>query len=509
MKPNIIRQLLLKEGYFLAQIPPVFTSGEFAEKSNELPVAWQKEPESRMLERYSLARPGLARRDMQIPNPVNQFYVADVIANNWQKIRRRLDKSKISESTCEITRDVVVGITPHKNLAALRLSNMAGRNHVLKTDITLCFPSIYTHSIAWACHGKKQARANHGDELFGNQLDVALRRCNEGKSVGIPIGPRTSHIIAEIVMSAIDVQVAKRIRKKLHGYRHVDDYFLCFDSDQETKRAFAELQSAAAEYELVVSATKTNIYTAAEHQEDSWPHQLRAMASNRRRGKEREWLTHFVSESSALAKQYPNGSVMKYALAILGDVSPRNWGLYQSALLHILHNHPYAMDKVAQALRKQRKRHLPLNTTRWTEVLTSLIARCAPLGHHSEVAWALWLAKVAGFRINQKATMQLPKVQSSICALLALDCRERKLLDKDKTLNTTPWREHLSAKGLKGPCWLLAYEAPMQGWLGNGKFIDGDPFFSDLKKRDVMFYCAGEDDADEDTVLDDMDFLHY
>lgn len=46
--------------------------------------------------------------------------------------------------------------------------------HVVKADIKSFYPSIYTHSIAWAIHGKKHVRkpANlHNFLLVGNRLD--------------------------------------------------------------------------------------------------------------------------------------------------------------------------------------------------------------------------------------------------------------------------------------------------------------------------------------------------
>lgn len=495
-----IRQSLLQERYFPDQIPPVFRSDIFAGKSSELPAAWQKASPARMLERYSFARPGLGRRDLHIPNPVNQFYIADFIAKHWRKIRNHLDTSGISQSACDINRASAAGITPHKKLEALRLSKMAGRNYILKTDISQFFPSIYTHSIAWVWHGKEKARKDRANELFGNKLDDALRRCNDRKSVGIPIGPFTSHIVAEIIMSAIDAKVTEQMGE-LCGYRHVDDYFLCFDSDAEAKRAFAEIQSAAAEYGLTANIAKTNIYKSSEHSEDSWTHQLQAIRDNKKRRDERRWLTHFVSEASSLAKQHPNSSVMKYALSILrsAPLSKKNWRLYETALLHILNGHSYAMEAVALTL-QERNKNYPLAKARWEGVLSSLILRCAPLGHHSEVAWALWLAKVAKLNIKKEAAEQLSQVQSSLCALLALDCRENKLIEGDGNMNVKPWHKHISEEGLKGPCWLLAYEAPIKGWLGKTRFIDDAKFFSDLKKRDITFY-----DTNNDVVLGDTD----
>ena len=38
------------------------------------------------------------------------------------------------------------------------IENMTGANYIVHTDISTCFPSIYTHSIPWALHGVNKAK---------------------------------------------------------------------------------------------------------------------------------------------------------------------------------------------------------------------------------------------------------------------------------------------------------------------------------------------------------------
>ena len=40
--------------------------------------------------------------------------------------------------------------------------------------------------------------------------------------------------------------------------------------------------------------------------------------------------------------------------------------------------------------------------------------------------------------------------------------------------------------------WLLAYEAPMRGWLGDKKIVKNEEsFFAELAKKDIHFYDEG------------------
>jgi hypothetical protein len=70
-------------------------------------------------------------------------------------------------------------------------------------DVKNCYPSMYTHSIAWALHGKGAARRRRRDlTLLGNRLDKLFQSANDGCTNGIPIGPAVSDLVAELVVSA-------------------------------------------------------------------------------------------------------------------------------------------------------------------------------------------------------------------------------------------------------------------------------------------------------------------
>lgn len=541
---------LIARGYFRAEIPPVIVGRGLAEecrhvlpfvrdmtnKKNELPVT--------LPEHYSAAAYGLRRREMLIPNPVNQLLVAYIIGENWDGIQHHYKKSAISKSKhwvypsepkegSDYDRSPAVAITmgreAHKKE---RLLKIAGHTHILKADISQFFPSVYTHSIGWALMGKSEYKAmfksTKGRICWGDDLDAAIRKGNGGQTTGIPIGPDTSHIVSEIVMTAIDEVVQEKLGDRLKaGYRYVDDYFLCFDSQKDAEFALAEIQKAAREYELAVNDRKTEVLQSIDHTEESWSRQLRAIDNDRpiqKQGKtcdfkklldplflgkskqhksnERSWLTHFASEAFAMAKKYPYESVMNYALKILrrvpmpsGDEAARdmplcleNWDLYESILVRIVTAYPYTADRVAEILcecGKQPPYSYFMNREKLSDAMSLLIKRHAPRDYHTETAWALWLAKVLRLEIADDAMQYLPQVKSGVCALLALDNIHSGLVKT--TPDTSPWLARIE-DGLHERCWLLAYEAPQRGWLGDTKHIDECRFFSELKKKGVSFY---------------------
>lgn len=57
------------------------------------------------------------------------------------------------------------------------------------TDITDCYGAIYTHSVAWAVHGKDEAKEKRDEKTFvGNQIDNHLQDMSHGQTNGIPQG---------------------------------------------------------------------------------------------------------------------------------------------------------------------------------------------------------------------------------------------------------------------------------------------------------------------------------
>jgi len=138
-------------------------------------------------------------------------------------------------------------------------------SHMVKADIKNFYPSIYTHSIAWALHGKSFVRkpANlHNYGLLGNRLDRLFQYANDGCTNGIPIGPVVSDVIAEIVASAVDRHLTKLLKNESIDYEAVrfkDDYRILVKSESDAKKVIKSLQTALKEYNLELSDEKTKI----------------------------------------------------------------------------------------------------------------------------------------------------------------------------------------------------------------------------------------------------------
>jgi len=135
--------------------------------------------------------------------------------------------------------------------------------HIVKADIKNFYPSIYTHSIAWALHGKSKVRKNiHNYKLLGNRLDKLFQNANDGVTNGLPIGPVVSDIAAEIIAAAVDRELTRRLKMggiQCEAVRFKDDYRILVKSDGDARSVIKALQSSMKEFNLELSDEKTKI----------------------------------------------------------------------------------------------------------------------------------------------------------------------------------------------------------------------------------------------------------
>lgn len=134
-----------------------------------------------------------------------------------------------------------------------------------KFDVSGCFDSIYTHSLAWAIYGKDFAKQNLKAILgsFAGKFDSLMQKLNHNETNGILIGPEVSRIFAEIILQAVDIDIAGKLLEKgyVHNsdfkiYRYVDDYFVFYNSDEVCHQIKMTLQESLKLYKLSLNKGK-------------------------------------------------------------------------------------------------------------------------------------------------------------------------------------------------------------------------------------------------------------
>lgn len=136
--------------------------------------------------------------------------------------------------------------------------------YLIKSDVKNFYPSIYTHSIPWALHGKTLIRkpANRTNYSFiGNRLDKLFQNSNDGCTNGLPIGPAVSDIAAELVMSAVDRQLSSAIPDGAVVVRFKDDYRILVRTESDGRTVIKALQAALKDYRLELNDEKTQFHS--------------------------------------------------------------------------------------------------------------------------------------------------------------------------------------------------------------------------------------------------------
>lgn len=496
---------LLRMGYFPSQLPPCFTTRDLAASYGAFHTKWialllekdgrkplPKSPETKA-EVFSVARVGHQRRITSLPNPVAQTFVSARIVKHWGAFVTLYRKSKISASRPRFLRGGTRGtsIAPMQSLYDKKISKSAGYRYMLRTDLSRFFPTIYTHSVPWAFHTKAKAKRarNPTNKWFGNFFDLDLRQCQDGQTMGIPIGPDTSHLIAEAVATAVDLEFHDRFKSWPAGFRYVDDYFLFFETAKDADRALSALIRALKTFELQINFEKTRTCRVIEITDDFWTHRLRSFDISPKGRRHASDIHHFFELAKDLAREHSDESVMLYALKRISATIVRKecWDAFEAHVCHVAMAYPNTLQAVTRIFSSYGRVGYPLNKVRISRLVNAIIEDHAPLGHHSEVAWCLWMVKDLGLSLSNSNIDLVSEIHSSVCALVLMD------LDAQDVLPQAPknayWKKFQSSAALRDDLWLLSYEAGVRGWGGfTSAHVAADPYFSVLMNADVRFY---------------------
>lgn len=143
----------------------------------------------------------------------------------------------------------------------LRLEKKFSRMTMM--DISKCFSSIYTHTISWAVKTADHAKHHTQINSFGNDFDRLMMWMNYGETNGICIGPETSRIFAEVILSRIDLNITQQcaeigILSGVHFElrRYVDDYILFCGTDEIEAEVRKIIEERLSEYNLHLNSQK-------------------------------------------------------------------------------------------------------------------------------------------------------------------------------------------------------------------------------------------------------------
>ena len=214
-----------------------------------------------------------AWRPLQLIHPVLYVSLVHLLTEqkHWEKIRARFTDFRKNKKIVCTSMPINSGLS-RKDKEEQILAWWRGAEQrsielsleydfMIQTDITDCYGSIYTHSIAWALHGKEVAKKNRRSSLIGNAIDKHLQLMNYGQTNGIPQGSVLMNFIAEMVLGYSDELLTDKLNKdRISNYyiiRHRDDYRIFVNSSQDGEKILKSLTEVMIDLSLKLNAAKT------------------------------------------------------------------------------------------------------------------------------------------------------------------------------------------------------------------------------------------------------------
>jgi hypothetical protein len=545
--------VLAEKGYLPKELPPPFQSTEYGKEATNILNAWKlifedntdtnnsnfgliklklessnqfksrkKAKKDEFIKRYrsskcamfSVAKGKFGRRPIQIPNPKNFLTLSEKIAHNWDELNDVYQISNYSQSF-PIELDAVRAVkTKSKGVSELRNKLVEDSYDCLfetKVDISKFYPTIYTHSIAWGILGYNKGKEyfHKKDKLPDNdwknlilidnnaklyqiadEIDKNLRDCQDRQSIGIPIGPDTSHIIAEIITCRIDEILEKESGIDLKALRFYDDYSIFTKSKSDAEKVLKFLQKTLNKFQLEINESKIHISEYPLPFDGDWVIMLNQFDF---KTNQKNNLRSYFSLVFKFANEYSNksGWIIRYALKAFewGDVriSKKNWSFFESILLKIALFEPSVLNQIVKLFITYKSYFQTDSKNKIRNVAEQLIDTHLEINHHFEVAWSLWFVRTFEIQLNCDLIDRIIKSEDSISKLIILDLHSIGLAP---ILDSTKVKNLCVDSSLFDENWLLVYEAVKKGWIipSDSMLLDKHEFFKLLRDKGIEFY---------------------
>lgn len=419
---------LLAHGFFPEKIPPVFTSIPFFDYCKSLAVPFLDERDEYVSIRI-MRNIGVPRQ-MGIPTPMRYQRQCAVLRDNWSRIQQHFHMQTDGQNH-RISR-----IHVRKEHGSKRVFEMNYKNwrvdgnpesdllihdngvsrYLVKADISTCFPSIYTHSIPWALVGKKVAKQTAGDDtLWYNQIDKACQAVKNGETHGLLIGPHTSNLLSEIILTVVDKQLYEK------GYRfirNIDDYDCYVRSHDQADCFLRDLEDALREFDLPLNHKKTKIIVLPTGIEKNWKHELSDIPRVGESGQvEYPQVNTYIDTALRLATEANDNAIINYSIKKLAGIklSDNAKKLASKRFIHMAALHPYLLHLMEQYV------FLPYSVSKdeIKKLSDSIYNDAKRINDYESICYAIYYALRYDFDLDELDTKYIIKQKDCITLVLA------------------------------------------------------------------------------------------
>jgi len=474
---------LLAYGLFSEKLPPFLTSKGFYDFCEQNAPLFEDKPRQYIY--YENMRNVNIPRPLGIPVPMAYQRLCNCIKDNWDELQNYF-KDVTNNQKHKVSRIHIRKMYGRDHMFEMNYSNwkadptpevdlLIDKYYMVSADISKCFPSIYTHSIPWALVGKNVAKSNRKKGWY-NDLDHFTQNLKYGETHGILIGPHTSNLISEIVLSAIDNRL---VEKKWEYIRNIDDYTCYVKSEQDARQFLIDLQAELRDFDLSLNHKKTAIKELPAAAVEQWVRKINSISIVTSYGKVdykncRAYLDYAIEISKY---EGGNSSVLKYAIKVLSGLKlTDNAKIYmQKKVFHLCLIYPYLvplLDKYIFSFCKS-----PINEVQeMADKLYDMSINCRTF---EAGCYALFFAIKYDFALSEISAKAIINTKDCIFMLLAYKYFD---LIKD-TISVKALKTHAQDLALDeddfNQNWLFVYEVLPQTFLKND--------WKRLKKAGISF----------------------
>ncbi len=383
---------------------------------------------------YRATRFNLVTRLFHIPHPSPYARLCKCLSENWDKLSHICKNSNSREKLGKYDkgRRIMGKYENLEQISVMNYSKLSDARHKLKistgkfyrvnADITSFYPSIYTHSIPWAVKGRDKAKVNSDPQLWYNELDEAQRDVKRAETQGIPIGPATSHIISEFILSKVDEVLDNDCYVFV---RYIDDYECYCETREEAEDFILKLEQELRNYLLSLNPKKVMVEELPLPYQDQWVTVLRNNLSSKHQPSPRDIMS-FLDLAVDLQKHYPEGSILKYATRTLANskkFDKNSADFFLKYLIALAVHRPSVLPILCQVAEE--------NDVGSDLDITPVLKQSIKFRRSDAICWSLYFMGIKGQKVSDALAEKIIGTADcmSMAMLLALKQHKEKIVD--------------------------------------------------------------------------------
>lgn len=447
---------------------------------------------------YRATRYNNVSRILGLIHPLAFARIFEVFEANHENLIAAMkdENSAIQVEAHNDGRMLIMNYEDHETKAMAAIDQSFGKKFRAHTDVANCFASVYTHSLEWAVQGFEIAKLNlavkKGPRHWSAHIDQALRWAKRNETSGLPVGPASSSIAVEVILSAVD----QKLRDRFSFVRYVDDYTALCESHESAQEFILALGKELSLYRLNLNLAKTSIVELPEPLQEKWVADLmNAVPPVLRDDGQLAFMDtsdalQFLDHAVRLNNETPDGSIVKFAVAAISRrLKDRAAADVFKYVLNLSWHYPILLPYLEQidARSEYYDREILI------EKLNKIIAINVAHRRSDGICWALYYLDRLKSNPSEDSIVGVISSGDSvaIAMLCAFEIAVERVAEYAKTLIDK------TSLYIKDQNWLLLYRLYLLGKI-NDPYED-EKTFEILKKYEVDFFCpAGENSRAEE-----------